>query len=81
MKVHCPRCQSDNPSDSQFCSDCGTRLNADTEVFDSRTVTLSESPEELSTGAILKEKYRILGKVGSALFVERIGKGELLLLR
>ena len=26
--MQCPRCQSDNPADSNFCLGCGTRLSA-----------------------------------------------------
>jgi serine/threonine protein kinase/formylglycine-generating enzyme required for sulfatase activity/dienelactone hydrolase len=65
MAVQCPRCQTDNPPDSAHCSKCGTRLSTPDEVFDSRTVTLLDSSDELIAGAILKEKYRIIGKIAS----------------
>jgi serine/threonine protein kinase len=60
----CPRCNSDVAPGSQFCDVCATRTDADAGVSDSHTVSISESPGELSLGATLNGKYRIIGEVG-----------------
>lgn len=69
MVVACPRCQAANSSDARRCSKCGTEL-----ITKGDELTVDEVPasfrkpiqtpaSELTTGTILRAKYRILGEV------------------
>ena len=49
MANKCPKCHSDNPSDSQFCAKCGTQLISSEELPASPTKTLETPKEEMTT--------------------------------
>ncbi len=48
----CPKCQVDNPTDSKFCSECGTQLGLSMEDI-AVTETIESPKEEPTTGATL----------------------------
>ena len=86
--MKCPKCHSDNPSDSGFCSKCGTQLPP-TEEISVPTETLEEPREELTTGSTFAGRYQIIeelgkggmGKVYKALDKEIDGKVALKLIK
>ena len=69
MAIACPRCHSANPSDSKLCSKCGAELitKGDEVTVDEVSASRPTPPRvpagELTTGTILKAKYRILGEL------------------
>jgi len=62
--MKCPKCQADILDDSQFCSKCGTPIHPGDKVFLSHTRTILRPIDELVTGKVLAEKYRIIDVVG-----------------
>jgi hypothetical protein len=62
MGVKCPKCQTDNPDTSSFCSDCGTSLKSAEGI--SVTKTLITPGIRLQEGSTVAEKYRILEELG-----------------
>ena len=60
--MKCPKCQFDNPSDSNYCKECGTKLLAVGEI--SVTKTLETPREELTTGATFAGRYQIIEELG-----------------
>lgn len=64
MGIKCPKCQHDNPSDSEFCKECSTRLIPSEKTSISRTKTLKP------------DKSRVdLKRIGDFKILEIIGKG------
>lgn len=59
--VQCPKCRTDNPSDSKYCKACATPLPTK-EV--SVTKTLETPEKEWVTEAILSNRYRIIEELG-----------------
>jgi len=70
MAIACPRCNSANPSDSKLCSQCGAELAArgDEATLDdllvSRALADEAATTDLTSGTILRAKYKILGELG-----------------
>lgn len=61
MAVKCPKCETDNPSDSKYCKECATPLPSQ-EV--SVTKTLETPFEELTRGTTLANRYEIIEELG-----------------
>jgi len=56
-----PECHFDNPADSTYCKECGTKVSP------AVTETLETPKEEFTRGTTLADRYEIieeLGKVG-----------------
>ena len=64
MAVKCPKCQTENPETSLFCSDCGTKLEAAKKLSPFQTETLQASLKELSTGSTFAGRYQIIEELG-----------------
>ena len=61
MAIKCPKCDTDNPSDSKFCKECATSLpSTDAPV----TKTLETAKKELTRGATLANRYEIIEELG-----------------
>jgi len=62
MTNKCPKCQTDNPSDSKYCKECATALPSfeDIEV----TETIEAPKEELSRGKTFADRYEIIEELG-----------------
>jgi serine/threonine protein kinase len=63
VAVTCPKCHSENPSESSFCSKCGTQL-LPSEKIPSCTETLETPTEELTRGATFAGRYEIIEELG-----------------
>ena len=62
--MECPKCHSDNPEDSGFCSKCGTQLLPSEESAVSPTETLETPTEELTRGTTFAGRYEIIEELG-----------------
>jgi serine/threonine protein kinase/tetratricopeptide (TPR) repeat protein len=62
--MECPKCHSDNPEESGFCSQCGTQLLSDKEASVSPTKTLETPAEELTRGTTFAGRYEIIEELG-----------------
>ena len=66
--MKCPKCETDNPSDSKFCKECATPLPSSKDIPVSETL---ETPtEELTRGTNFANRYEI---------IEELGKGRIYL--
>ena len=63
--MKCPRCHSDNPQDSDFCSKCGTQIRpASGEIPAFQTETLRIPVKELTTGSTFAGRYQVIEELG-----------------
>jgi TolB-like protein/Flp pilus assembly protein TadD len=56
--MECPKCHFDNPADSKYCKECGTRVSP------AITETLETPKEELTTGSTFADRYQIIEELG-----------------
>jgi len=61
VATKCPKCDTDNPSDSKYCKECATPLPSQ-EV--SVTKTLETPTEELTRGTTFANRYEIIEELG-----------------
>ena len=64
MATKCPKCHTENPETSLFCSDCGTKLDAAGEFSLFQTETLETAVKDLSTGSTFADRYQIIEELG-----------------
>jgi len=64
MGIKRSKCNTENPSDSSFCSKCGTQLLPSEEISVSPTETLETPTEELATGSTFAGRYQIIEELG-----------------
>jgi serine/threonine protein kinase/tetratricopeptide (TPR) repeat protein len=64
MAIKCPKCETDNPDTSSFCSDCGSQLGPSKESHIPHTKTLETPIEELTTGSTFAGRYQIIEELG-----------------
>jgi len=62
MGVECPKCKTENTSDSEFCKKCATPLPSSKEI--AVTETLETPTEELTRGATFASRYEIIEELG-----------------
>ena len=62
MINECPKCQTRNTEDSQFCKKCATPLPGIDEVI--HTKTLETPTEELTRGSTFADRYEIIEELG-----------------
>ncbi len=63
MPVKCPKCQTENPSDSKYCKECAVPLPTSADI--SITRTLETHVEVLKKGTIFAGRYKIIEKLGT----------------
>ena len=62
--MKCPTCGANNLEDSRFCSKCGTPIHSSDEILVSHTRTILRPLEEIPSGTILADKYKIIKIIG-----------------
>jgi serine/threonine protein kinase len=60
----CPRCATDNTSDSRFCKKCASPLPPPAEPLLSPTMTLPGRVEALAVGSLFAGRYQVLEELG-----------------
>ncbi len=69
--MKCPKCHLDNPSDSKFCAECGTRITPapspspdkpEPVVF---TETLQTAPLDLARGSTFAGRFEVIEELGT----------------
>ena len=61
--MKCPKCHSDYPDDTRFCSNCGTQLIPAEEISASQTKTL-QTPLELARRSTFANRYDVIEELG-----------------
>jgi len=56
--MECPKCHFDNPADSKYCKECGTKVSP------AVTETIEAPKEELTRGTTLANRYEIIEELG-----------------
>jgi serine/threonine-protein kinase len=64
MAVKCPKCRTENSSDSKFCRECAAPLPSSTRPATTLTKTFETPKEELRTGSIFAGRYQIIEELG-----------------
>lgn len=62
--MKCPKCETENPGTSRFCADCGTQLGVEEDIHAMPTRTIEAPIEELTTGSIFAQRYKIVTELG-----------------
>jgi len=63
--MKCPRCEHDNPSDSAYCSRCGTQLIRQPSAASlTQTATFLASPRALAVGGTFAGRYQVTEELG-----------------
>jgi serine/threonine protein kinase/Tfp pilus assembly protein PilF len=62
MGVECPKCKTENTSDSEFCKKCATPLSSSKKI--PVTETLETPTEELTRGTTFANRYEIIEELG-----------------
>ena len=63
--MRCPKCHFENPSDSSYCSKCGTQIQpSSADISVSRTETLKTPIKELASGSTFAGRYQVIEELG-----------------
>ena len=62
MGVECPKCNTENTSDSQFCKSCATPLPSSKDI--PVTKTLETPTDKLTSGTTFASRYEIIEELG-----------------
>jgi serine/threonine protein kinase len=62
--MKCPRCQYDNPSDTNFCGKCGWLLSPTGRIPYSETETWVAQPDGLERGSTFAGRYEVIEEIG-----------------
>ena len=64
MEIQCPKCKTNNPSDSRYCRECATPLPAVEDAGESPTLTYEIPKEKFASGSIFAGRYQIIEELG-----------------
>ncbi|MGD2296005.1 MAG: protein kinase, partial [Candidatus Aminicenantes bacterium] len=62
--MKCPKCKTENPEKSKYCSDCGAKLAPTGEVHPSPTRTLITALKDLPIGSTFADRYQVIEELG-----------------
>ncbi|MBN1274109.1 MAG: protein kinase [Candidatus Aminicenantes bacterium] len=62
--MKCPKCDFENPGDTHFCSNCGTKLDSSRMSDISQTETIQTPLKGLSRGAVFAQRYEVIEELG-----------------
>ena len=64
MATKCPKCHFDNPTDTNFCGNCGSSLSQSSKAAISHTMTQETPDSKFAQGSILAGHLEIIEKLG-----------------
>jgi len=64
MNIKCPKCQTENTSDSQFCKKCATLLKPLQDTAVSKTKTLRTPIKDLAIETTIAGRYKLIEELG-----------------
>jgi len=64
VTVTCPKCNTENTSDSQFCKKCASPLPSSKDIHPEVTETLHTAIRELTTGSTFAGRYQVIEELG-----------------
>jgi len=64
MTAKCPKCGTNNPSDSKYCKECATSLTSPEDMPASHTKTLETPKEQYPRGTTFANRYEIIEVLG-----------------
>lgn len=64
MAADCPRCHTENPEESRFCSTCGTSLTPSENISDHAPHNLNTDTNDLTRGTVFASRYEIIEELG-----------------
>lgn len=62
--MECPKCQYENPPDTNFCGKCAIQLRPPGDAVFSQTMTLDAVQKVVVKETVFAGKYKILGELG-----------------
>lgn len=62
--MKCPKCHSENPETSRYCSNCATLLSSEIDRRDFPTETLITSIRDLAIGSTFSDRYQVIEELG-----------------
>jgi len=62
--MKCPHCDYDNPDESHFCSQCGTKFESTEDISEFPTMTRQTPSEEFTPGSTFAGRYQIIEELG-----------------
>jgi len=62
--MKCPECQFENPDDTRFCGNCGTKIIPLDDVSDSHTRTSRIPMKDMERGTTIANRYEIIEELG-----------------
>jgi len=62
--MKCPECQFENPADTRFCGNCGTKIILLDDVPDSHTKTSRIPIKDMDRGTTIANRYEIIEELG-----------------
>jgi serine/threonine-protein kinase len=62
--MKCPECDFDNPGDTRFCGNCGTKIKSRGEVPPSHTKTAQIPVKNIERGTTIGDRYEVIEELG-----------------
>jgi len=62
--MKCPECQFENPSDTRFCGNCGTKIMPFDDLSNSHTKTSRIPIKDMDRGTTIANRYEIIEELG-----------------
>ncbi len=62
--MKCSHCNYDNPGNSRFCSQCGTKFGHPEDISEIPTMTRQTASEDFTPGSTFAERYQIIEELG-----------------
>lgn len=62
--MKCPECDFDNPADTHFCGNCGTRIKPLDDISESHTKTAQIPVKDIERGTTIGGRYEVIEELG-----------------
>jgi serine/threonine-protein kinase len=62
--MKCPECQHENPADTRFCGNCGTKIQSLGDIPPSHTKTAQIPVKNIERGTTIADRYEVIEELG-----------------